>query len=232
MSSEQYWDSAREIALADIAQLEDKDASYGSSWKKRGGVGAYMMLARKMDRLEKQVEAFNWDIFEAILQNPDEDGILDDIGDLRRYLFLVETEMRSRRVAIDIETIEPARGHSLSPMMNETPPVAPSPPSDPIPREAALERAHAGRAHDGQPVPDATYDFEKPIELDPVVEFPLKEPVSLADTQPDILKTTPYDGQASLVPDPLDVQADLTDKQPQLFRPSDFGGEDQQPETD
>ena len=53
-----------------------------------------MMLARKWDRLENQTKRFNYDIFQAIHHDSSPEGILDDIGDLRRYLFLVEAELR------------------------------------------------------------------------------------------------------------------------------------------
>ena len=69
--------------------------SYGDSWKKRGGCGAFMMLARKWDRLETQSEKCNWDLFSAILNDKRPEGIIDDIRDLRRYLLLVETEMEA-----------------------------------------------------------------------------------------------------------------------------------------
>jgi hypothetical protein len=49
-----------------------------------------MMLARKWDRIEQQVESQNYDVFEAYAKDSREEGILDDIQDLRRYLLLVE----------------------------------------------------------------------------------------------------------------------------------------------
>ena len=84
-----------DIASCDAEELADKEKSYGYSWKQRGGVGAFMMLARKWDRIENQTKKFGYDIFEAVLTDPSPEGLLDDIGDLRRYLFLVEAEMRS-----------------------------------------------------------------------------------------------------------------------------------------
>lgn len=81
-------------AEADVEQLLQKEIAYGGSWIKRGGIGAFMMLARKWDRIETQVSGTagvdKYDIVGAILKNPDPGGILDDIGDLRRYLALVE----------------------------------------------------------------------------------------------------------------------------------------------
>ena len=81
------------LAIKDTEQLHVSEQSYGDSWRKRGGVGAFMMLARKWDRLEKQVKECNYDIFNAVHIDRREEGILDDIGDLRRYLALVEAEV-------------------------------------------------------------------------------------------------------------------------------------------
>ena len=84
-----------EIATYDAEALATAEKSYGNSWEKRGGVGAFMMLARKWDPIENQTRKFGYDIFEAIFADPSPEGILDDIGDLRRYLFLVEARMRN-----------------------------------------------------------------------------------------------------------------------------------------
>ena len=83
----------RKLTEEDIERLVMAELSYGDSWKKRGGVGAFMMLARKWDRLEKQVWNYGWDIFKAIQDDDRPEGVLDDIRDLRRYLLLVEEEM-------------------------------------------------------------------------------------------------------------------------------------------
>ena len=80
-------------AIEDVEGLHLAEQDYGDSWKKRGGIGAFMMLARKWDRLEKQVKECNYDIFNAVHIDRREEGILDDIGDLRRYLALVEAEV-------------------------------------------------------------------------------------------------------------------------------------------
>ena len=81
------------LTVIDHVKLEEAEQSYGDSWKQRGGVGAFMMLARKWDRLEKQVTEQGYDIFQAIAYDSREEGVLDDIRDLRRYLFLVEAEV-------------------------------------------------------------------------------------------------------------------------------------------
>ncbi len=81
------------VAQVDVTKLHKAEQSYGNSWKQRGGVGAFMMLARKWDRLEKQVNESNYDIFLAAEKDTRAEGILDDIQDLRRYLMLVEAEI-------------------------------------------------------------------------------------------------------------------------------------------
>lgn len=94
--------SLETVALEDVRFVKEKDISYGASWKKRGGVGAAMMLARKWDRLETMLAgtASRWDIFELIEKDPSgKDGCaLAEIRDLRRYLLLVEAEMMARGV--------------------------------------------------------------------------------------------------------------------------------------
>lgn len=89
-----FWDTAREIALNDVSVLETKDKDYGSSWKNRGGIGAFFSFVRKWDRIEKACREKWYDVFDAIRSDPRPEGILDDIADLRRYLILVETEMK------------------------------------------------------------------------------------------------------------------------------------------
>ena len=81
------------IVDEDVRALDKAEQSYGDSWRKRGGVGAFMMLARKWDRIENQTFKEGYDIFEAIAKDPTDTGILDDIRDLRRYLILVESFM-------------------------------------------------------------------------------------------------------------------------------------------
>lgn len=92
----------QDIAARDLFQLLVKGREYGPSWKSRGGAGAFYMLARKWDRLQHGlgkslpgVERF--DLFAYVEQDDRAESFLDDIGDLRRYLFLVEAEIRKRR---------------------------------------------------------------------------------------------------------------------------------------
>lgn len=102
-----YIDHIEGIAANDAKVLRAKDREYGGSWLKRGGIGAFMMLARKWDRLEQAVTTMHkpgeqhrtadqYDIIGHAYEDKREEGLLDDIGDLRRYLLLVEAEVRER----------------------------------------------------------------------------------------------------------------------------------------
>ena len=84
------WEKMKDIAQNDLSALQKAEMSYGDSWRRRGGVGAFMMLARKFDRIEHQSKKHGWDVFEAGEVYKGEAGLLDDIRDLRRYLLLVE----------------------------------------------------------------------------------------------------------------------------------------------
>lgn len=76
-------------AASDCRQLEEKDGEYGGSWCKRGGCGAFMMAARKWDRVELQLRKHDG-LATALAVDKRQEGILDDLGDLRRYLLLWE----------------------------------------------------------------------------------------------------------------------------------------------
>ncbi len=95
-----YMEFLPEVVNADLEQLRIKDRQYAGSWQKRGGIGAFMMAARKWDRLEEQVKKHGYDIFVAAADDPRPEGIRDDIGDLRRYLLLIEGELVARDQAI------------------------------------------------------------------------------------------------------------------------------------
>lgn len=74
--------------------LVQKEHEYECSWKKHGGFSAFFNLERKWDRLVAQARRCHFDLFAAVMQDNRPEGILDDIGDLRRYLALVEAEAR------------------------------------------------------------------------------------------------------------------------------------------
>lgn len=103
--SKTHMDYLQDVVDEDVRHLVMKERTYGGSWKKRGGVGAFMMLARKWDRIENMVgEKLNgvrqYDIFDGISRNPtgDDGTLIAEIRDLRRYLVLVEAEMMAKHV--------------------------------------------------------------------------------------------------------------------------------------
>lgn len=73
----------------DYRFIVQRDQEYNASWMKRGGVGAFMMLARKWDRFQPMVIAHQGDVLRMLGAKPDR---IDDVQDLRRYLALVEAE--------------------------------------------------------------------------------------------------------------------------------------------
>ena len=89
------------LANDDVSALHEAEKSYGDSWKKRGGIGAFMMLARKWDRIENQSNDYTYDIFLALEEDQRPEGLIDDIRDLRRYLFLVDSHMCGSTPALD-----------------------------------------------------------------------------------------------------------------------------------
>lgn len=100
-SGDEFIKNLAVIAADDAEGLKRAQQSYGNSWKSRGGVGAFMMLARKWDRLENRVRKASalggyYDIFAHIAADERSEGIIDDVRDLRRYLLLVEAEMMAR----------------------------------------------------------------------------------------------------------------------------------------
>lgn len=121
--SNSHLDHLEAIAREDVEGIRKAEQQYGSSWKRRGGVGAYMMLCRKFDRLEQQLSrpmikpsaalkpaaevlkdepdaiVAPYDIFRHAAADTRSEGIIDDIRDLRRYLMLVEAELRAQGIS-------------------------------------------------------------------------------------------------------------------------------------
>ncbi len=98
--------------------VNDKDVQYGSSWRKRGGAGAFMVIARKWDRIEQVCETRHpakYDIFDVFEADDRSETILDDCLDLVGYLLiLIEhmveighiTEIESLRMKFDLSPRE------------------------------------------------------------------------------------------------------------------------------
>lgn len=83
----------------DCETLERKDKDYGGSWCRRGGIGAFMMAARKWDRIETQLLHCAGSLEKCMTIDRRAEGIADDIADLRCYLMLWRAY-----IAIELET--------------------------------------------------------------------------------------------------------------------------------
>lgn len=91
-----HMDYINAVTADDLDELKRKEATYKGSWKKRGGIGAAMMILRKVDRLENMLEERAYDIFDKIDMSGADGTMLAEIRDLRRYLILVEAELQAR----------------------------------------------------------------------------------------------------------------------------------------
>jgi hypothetical protein len=85
-----------DLISGDADFLRTAQKNYGNSWKMRGGVGAYMMMARKFDRMYTRMKPYDGDIHRAIKAETYRDGMIDDLRDLRRYVTLVIAELDSK----------------------------------------------------------------------------------------------------------------------------------------
>ena len=85
--------------------VNDKDTQYGSSWRKRGGAGAFMVIARKWDRIEQacENEPVKYDIFNVFESDDRKETILDDCLDLVGYLLILVEHMVELGVVTKIE---------------------------------------------------------------------------------------------------------------------------------
>jgi hypothetical protein len=109
-----YLDQLQSVARNDIKTIEEKEKSHGNSWKRSGGIGAFMMFARKWDRIKQRVAtridaapgapgASRENVFEHLAADRRTEGVIEDIRGLRQYLLLVEAEMAARG-AVEIGT--------------------------------------------------------------------------------------------------------------------------------
>ena len=116
MANEYTKETLLAVAINDVDKVWPRDVEYGRSWQKRGGVGAFMMLARKFDRMEERLKVPNrsadgelragpYDLFEQVRADPRTEGLLDDVRDLRRYLLLVEAKLIEMGVVKDVKLL-------------------------------------------------------------------------------------------------------------------------------
>jgi hypothetical protein len=75
------------VAKNIIETLFKKEEHYAGSWQKRGGIGAFMMMCRKWDRIEKIASENHYDIFTVLEENKAD--TVDDVDDLIGYLLMI-----------------------------------------------------------------------------------------------------------------------------------------------
>lgn len=94
--------------------LAERDAHYESSWKKRGGVGAFMTIVRPWDRLHAIIERNEWDIFKVLQDEIDQGKTEDNDGtvhaclrDLMCYMALLLVEAKQMRQVYSADHLPP-----------------------------------------------------------------------------------------------------------------------------
>jgi len=86
----------RAITKELLEYVNEKDFHYGSSWRKRGGAGAFFVMARKWDRIEQAcetLESSKYNIFDVFDKDDRSETILDDCLDLVGYLLILIDHM-------------------------------------------------------------------------------------------------------------------------------------------
>ena len=93
--SKEDFEIFKDILQNDLKVLDEKCEQYGNNWKKRGGIGAFFNFVSKWDKVETRTKENLYNIFSACMDEDNEVdfNFLDELGDLRRYLMLVECEM-------------------------------------------------------------------------------------------------------------------------------------------
>ncbi len=72
-----------------IPHVNRKDLHYGSSWRKRGGPGAFFTIVRKLDRFEEAAFKEGYDIFGLFENDARKESILDDCADIIGYMLVL-----------------------------------------------------------------------------------------------------------------------------------------------
>lgn len=77
--------------LVRIAQ--QKDAEYGASWCKRGGIGAWFTTVRKFDRISTQLKNMSYDLWHTEFDGDQTESLEETLKDGINYLLLIEEKV-------------------------------------------------------------------------------------------------------------------------------------------
>lgn len=94
----EYMNRLDDVAGDAVALIREKTETYGDSWKRRGGPGAWFTTVRPIDRLEGIMSRHGGDIFAAIEAQPDgpDGSALACVRDIMNYCILIEAHARAR----------------------------------------------------------------------------------------------------------------------------------------
>lgn len=108
MTDMRYMDHLEVVAADAVGLIREKTGTYGDSWKRRGGPGAWFTIVRPIDRLEGIAAKFGGDIFEAVRHHPsgDDGTALACVRDIMNYCILIEAHARA---ALGVGPHGPAR---------------------------------------------------------------------------------------------------------------------------
>lgn len=92
-----------------VGLLIKKNSEYGSSWRRRGGVGAFFTIWRKADRLEAQLKSRGYNIFDVTDDPTSTESLDETLVDFWCYLGLViESRQRIREMADGERHVQPS----------------------------------------------------------------------------------------------------------------------------
>lgn len=102
--------SMGELALKLVETCRKKDLEYGSSWKLRGGQGAFFTTWRKVDRLENMLKRVGYNVFYIDKELASTESLDDTIQDLICYLLLIQETREAIKQALNVS--DPRRAAS------------------------------------------------------------------------------------------------------------------------
>lgn len=164
------------IAAAIAVEASKKDYEYKSSWRKRGGVGAYFTFVRKWDRIEAAVETDTflgqpvnpYDVFQRFALDTRKEGIKEDVSDVVGYMLVLLEHMVEEGLVTKVFDLSFDGGYDYE--AKEPDPVVPPRP-DACPTSPGLERS--GRTEQPRP-----FGFDPEQDVSPPPGLPRSPEVS------------------------------------------------------